>query len=72
VVERSEGWQCGYFCYLAWIPRKCEDEPKGRVLGGDPMSVKHVSSANELQCQAEEVFAQLPNPRQVPLHDAFQ
>ncbi|XP_020400815.1 uncharacterized protein [Zea mays] len=40
VVERSEGWHCGYFCYLAWIPRQCEDEPEGRVLGGDPLSEK--------------------------------
>uniref|UniRef100_A0A804LTK9 Saposin B domain-containing protein n=1 Tax=Zea mays TaxID=4577 RepID=A0A804LTK9_MAIZE len=64
VVERSEGWHCGYFCYLAWIPRQCEDGPEGRVLGGDPLSKKYVSSANELPCQAEEVFAQLPNPCQ--------
>uniref|UniRef100_A0A804NAF0 Ubiquitinyl hydrolase 1 n=2 Tax=Zea mays TaxID=4577 RepID=A0A804NAF0_MAIZE len=72
VVERSEGWHCGYFCYLAWIPRQCEDGPEGRVLGGDPLSEKYVSSANELPCQAEEVFAQLPNPCQVPLPDAYR
>lgn len=72
MVERSEGWHCGYFCYLAWIPRQCEDEPEGRVLGGDPLSEKYVSSANELPCQAEEVFAQLPNPCQVPLPDAYR
>jgi hypothetical protein len=46
------------------------DEREGRVLGGDPLPEKPVCSANEPPCQAKEVLAQPPDPRQVPLPDA--